>query len=262
MKTLFLILFTFYSVSFSNEIKKEKEFREVKNTAFDYGEELYYDVGYGWIKAGEGHFKIMPRPRYVNGRESYDIKFSVKSLNSLAWIYQVHDRYNTWLDEEGIFPWRYEQHIREGGYKRDNFAVFDQENNLAMTNRDTTEVPDYVHDIVSALYYVRTMELKNVKNDSIIVLNQFYEDSTYTLGIKIHNREIIEVEAGKFKTILIEPLVVEGGLFKSEGSIKIWISDDEKKIPVKVSTKILIGSVSAELTRYKGIKGRVYAKID
>lgn len=257
----YIYIITFLLIS-SNLFSQEKDFRVIENNAFDYGEELFYDVGYGWITAGKGHFKIMKRPRYVHGRKAYDIKFQVKSLSSLAWLYEVNDRYNTWVDEKGLFPWRYEQHIKEGGYRRDNFAIFDQENNLAMTNRDTTEVPDYVHDIVSALYYVRALDLKGVKDDSVIVVDQFYEDSTYTLGIKIHRREKIEVEAGEFRTILIEPLVVEGGLFKSEGSIKIWITDDDKKIPVKVGTKILIGFVGAELTGYKGIKGRIDAKID
>jgi len=56
-------------------------------------------------------------------------------------------------------------------------------------------------------------------------------------------------------------LVVEGGLFKNDGSIIIWLSNDELKIPVKVKTKVLIGSIDAELTDYEGLKGKITSKI-
>ena len=52
---------------------------------------------------------------------------------------------------------------------------------------------------------------------------------------------------------MIEPMVVEGGLFKSEGSIIVWLTDDAVKMPVKVKTKVIIGSIDAELTNYEGV---------
>ena len=59
---------------------------------------------------------------------------------------------------------------------------------------------------------------------------------------------------------MIEPLVVEGGLFKSEGSIIIWLTDDEAKMPVKVKSKVIIGSIDAELTAYEGLAGELISK--
>jgi hypothetical protein len=69
------------------------------------------------------------------------------------------------------------------------------------------------------------------------------------------------VDAGTFKCIVIEPMVTEGGLFKSEGNILVWLSDDDRKIPVKVATKIPIGYVEAKLTRYSGLRGPLKAKL-
>ena len=54
--------------------------------------------------------------------------------------------------------------------------------------------------------------------------------------------------------------MVEGGLFKNEGRIVVYMTDDERKIPVKVSTKVLIGSIDGELASYSGIKGPIAAK--
>jgi hypothetical protein len=57
-------------------------------------------------------------------------------------------------------------------------------------------------------------------------------------------------------------LITEGGLFKSEGKILMWVTDDDRKLPVKVSTKIIIGSIDAELTQYSGIRGEIKAKVN
>ena len=237
--------------------------RSIPNEAFGFGEKLDYKVGYKFITAGTGYFWINPKP-VIRGdnHQCYDIRFRVQSLESLRWIYSVNDNYKTVLDVNGIFPWEFEQHVREGNYRKDAKAVFDQENNFAYTNDKKYVVQPYVHDIVSAFYYVRTLDLSTMKKGNIFYLQNFFEDTTYNLGVKIIGRETIEVEAGKFRCIVIQPLVVQGGLFKSEGNIFIWLSDDERKIPVKVATKIIIGYVGAELIKYSGTRGPVNAKIE
>lgn len=238
-----------------------KTLRYVKNDAFGYGEKLEYKVGYKFVTAGSGYFYIQPKPVMVNGRESYDVRFQVRSLKSLEWIYKVVDDYRTVLDVAGIFPWEFNQRIREGNYKKDYTAKFDQNNNKAYVGKKSYNVPDYVHDIVSAFFYVRTMDLSSMKNGSTFYLKNFFDDETNDLGVKVLKREKVSVAAGTFNCIVIEPLVVKGGLFKNEGNIFIWLTDDDRKIPVKVATKILIGYVSAELTGYSGTRGPVTAKV-
>jgi hypothetical protein len=53
----------------------------------------------------------------------------------------------------------------------------------------------------------------------------------------------------------------EGGVFKSEGRVVIWLTDDERRIPVKVSTKVVVGSIDAELREYSGINGPIGGKV-
>ncbi len=255
---LFFLIFT---IGNSQSIS-QYSFRNHPNEAFGFGERLDYKVKYGFIVAGEGYLHILQRPVYRNNRKCYDVRFQVNSLKSLEWIYRVRDWYSTVLDVDGIFPWEFEQHIREGNYKRDFKAVFDQERNLAFAEGKTYKVPPYVHDIVSAFYYVRTLPLGSMPKDTVFYLYNFFKDSTYRLGVKILGKQTVEVEAGKFRCVVVEPLVVEGGLFKSEGSIYIWLTDDDRKIPVKVATKILIGFVSADLVSYRGLRGPLKAKIN
>ncbi len=237
-------------------------FRSHSNEAFGFGERLDYKIGYKFITAGTGYFHILPEPITRKGRKCFDVRFQVRSLQSLEWIYKVEDDYRTALDVAGIFPWEFEQRIREGNYKRDFKAEFDQSNNIAYAEGKSYKVIPYVHDIVSAFFYVRTLELGRMPKDTVFYVNNFYKDSVYTLGVKVLGRQVIKVDAGTFRCVVIEPMVVEGGLFKSEGKILIWLTDDERKIPVKVATKILIGYVGAELTSYRGLRGPLTARLD
>jgi hypothetical protein len=232
------------------------------NKAFTFGEELNYNIGYKFIDAGTATFKVLDNPIYRQGNKAYDIRFNVNSLSSLEWIYKVNDKYRSVVDVYGVYPYEFQQILREGDFKRDFKATFDHKKQLAVAGKDTYAIKPFTHDIVSALYYVRTMDLKDYKKGDIIKLQNFYGDTTYSLGVKILGKQTIEVEAGKFRTVVIEPMVVEGGLFKSDGSIVVWLTDDERKIPVKVGTEIPIGFVGAELKSYSGIRGSIAAKLN
>jgi hypothetical protein len=239
---------------------KQFSLRRIEQNSFGAGERLVFDVNYGFITAGEA---VMWIPRYdtVAGRVCYRVEFQVNSLPSFSWIYRVEDRYYTFIDVQTIAPWRFEQHIREGNYRRDFVAEFDQLKHIAKTSEGRYETPPYVHDIMSAFYYARTMDYSQSKTGDIYTLFNFYKDTTHELGVKFLGRQELEVEAGTFNTVVVEPLVKEGGLFKSEGRIVIWLTDDELKIPVRVNTKVIIGSIDTELREYSGLQGPLRSRV-
>jgi hypothetical protein len=234
-------------------------FRSIPQNAFASGEYLKFDVNYGFVTAGEAVMKISDTV-HANGRKCYKIEFSVDSKPFFNWIYKVQDRYITLVDSEGLFPWRFEQHIREGGYTRDFTADFDQVLNIAHTSEGDHPIPPYVQDIMSAFYFTRTVDFTNFAVGQKLHLRNFYKDSTYELDVKFKGRQVVEVGAGKFSCIVVEPLAKEGGLFKSEGHVYIWLTDDERRIPVKVSTKIIIGSIDSELVGYGGLNGPIKSR--
>jgi hypothetical protein len=260
----YLILFLLLSaISFAgtgnDSTSHDPEFRTLVNNAFAVGEKLTFDVKYGFVTAGIATMQI-PSMRRISGREAYHVTFEVNSVPSFDWIYKVRDRYETYIDAKGLFPWRFEQHIREGGYSRDFSAFFDQRRGKAKTSEGEYEIPKYVNDIVSAFYLARTFDYSKLKINDRIHLKNFYKDKVYDLDVRYLGKETVDVTAGTFDCIVVEPLVQEGGLFKSEGSIVVWLSDDALKIPVKVKTKVVIGSIDAELTGYEGLKGKLTSK--
>jgi len=234
--------------------------RKIPNDAFSVGERLVFDVSYGMITAGEA---VMSIPSYdsVAGRKCYRVEFTVNSLPSFSWVYKVEDRYLTFVDVETIAPWRFEQHIREGSYKRDFVAEFDQYRGLAVTKDSVYQAPEYVHDIMSAFYFTRTLDFSGMQPGDGVTLHNFFRNKTHELQVRFLGRQELEIEAGTFRTVVVEPIVKEGGLFKSEGRLVVWLTDDERKIPVRVNTKVIIGSIDTELREYSGLVGPLRARI-
>lgn len=235
------------------------DFRKVNNQAFREGEKLTFDVKYGFVHAGVATMSI-PQTKRISGRDAYHILFEVSSVPSFDWVFKVRDRYETYVDVQGIFPWRFEQHVREGKYSRDFSAFFDHRKGKAKTSDGEYSIPRYVNDIMSAFYYARTIDYSKMKPGERVKLYNFYKDKVYDLDVRYLGKERIKVSAGTFDCIMVEPLVQEGGLFKSEGNIIIWLTNDDIKMPVKVKTKIVIGSIDAELTAYEGLNGRLNSR--
>jgi len=235
---------------------QKKEFRKLENFAFVVGEKLTFDVKYGFITAGVAVMEI-PKVRKIAKRETFHITFNVNSVSSFDPFFKVRDRYETYLDCDALFPWRFEQHVRGGSYSRDFSAFFDHRKNLAKTKKGSYEIPDNVNDIVSAFYLARTFNFDSLEVGEGFYLENFYKDKIYPLEVVYRGKERVTVEAGTFDCIMIEPLVVEGGLFKNEGSIIVWLTDDDVKMPVKVKSKVIIGSIDAELTKYEGISSKM-----
>ena len=68
----------------------------------------------------------------------------------------------------------------------------------------------------------------------------------------VHGKDTVKTKAGTFKCIVVEPMISGEGIFVSKGkSLKVWLTDDEFRMPVKMTVEVFIGSVKAELDSYK-----------
>ncbi|CUT04979.1 DUF3108 domain-containing protein [Candidatus Chrysopegis kryptomonas] len=261
-KNLVLILLFLSSFALKQDNERIIQFnsRKIEHNAFKVGERLVYDVKYQFVKVGEAEISI-PEIIDYNGRKCYRAVFRVWSLPFFSVFYKVEDRYESYIDVEGIYPWRFEQHIREGGYKFDFYAEFDHVNLIAKTSEGVFPIPQYAQDVFSAFYYARTQDYSNKKVGERVRLENFYKNRTYPLEIKYLGEQMVKVKAGKFKCVVVEPLIVEGGLFKAKGRFLLWITNDDKKIPVKMTAEIPIGNIVGELREFEGIEN-IKSKVD
>jgi hypothetical protein len=231
------------------EFEKEKLKRVVTNQAFGTGERLEFSVGYGIIKAGTAVMEI-PEIVKFNGRKCYHIVSTAQSNKFFSVFFKVDDRVESFMDVHELYSHRYDKHLREGKFKADISMVFDQKNHLALYNdsQDTFSVPAYVQDVLSAFYYVRTQDLKV---GSSIFVDNHTDKKNYPLEVKVLRKEKIEVPAGSFDCVVVEPILKASGIFKHKGKLTVWLTDDEFKMPVLMKSKVVIGSISTELTSYK-----------
>ena len=112
IKSINIILLMLAVISLESFAQKIDEFRKVENNAFRDGEKLTFDVKYGFVTAGIATFEI-PKIKKISGRDAYHITFEVNTVPTFDNFFKVRDRYETYLDVEGMFPWRFEQHIRK-----------------------------------------------------------------------------------------------------------------------------------------------------
>ncbi len=235
-------------------------FRTLPNNSFTVGEKLEYDIVYGPIVAGSATISIPSFETYGN-RHCYKVDFTMRSAKFFDFFFKVRDYYSSLIDVSGLFPWSFEQHVKEGGYKRDFQAWFDQANHTVKTS-DGGPYPilPYTQDIVSTFFYARTLDYDTMKIGQEIHFSNFYENKVYPLDVKYLGQEDIETKAGKFHCQIIEPIIVKGGLFKNTGRLILWVTADSLKVPVRVQTQVTIGSVSADLVSYDGLAGAMISK--
>jgi hypothetical protein len=226
-------------------------YRLQENNAFEVGEKLEFSVKYGKIKAGTA---VMEIPEIVShdGYDCYRIVSTAYSNDFVSVFYKVRDSVTTMVDVAGIFPRKFAKHLREGGYKSDRTTFFNQKDHLAITGNDTIPTYSFVQDALSSLYFLRTQEIVPGKE---ILIDNHTDKKNYPLKIIVHKKESIEVPAGKFNCIVVEPVMRAEGIFKAKGSIKIWLTDDRYKMPVMMKSEVFfLGSISAQLTSYSRAK--------
>lgn len=222
-------------------------YRKVENNSFGLGEYLEFSVKYGIIPAGTAVMKI-PEIIDYEGKRCFRIVSTARSNDFVSVFYKVRDSVETIVDYDGIFSRRFHKKLREGGYKADKTTLFDQRKHLAIIGNDSLPTYAFVQDALSSLYYARTQDL--VPGSDVLIDNHT-DKKNFPLKIVVERRETVEVPAGKFDCIVIEPIMRVEGIFKAKGRIWIWLTDDQYKIPVKMQTEVFfLGSVSAKLKKY------------
>ena len=233
--------------------------RQMPNTAFAVGEKLTFQISYGLIKAGTAKMTV-PDTQHVAGRPCYHVMTTAKSNAFISAFFTVRDTVRTYMDLEGLYPHYYEKHLNEGGYHANRSVQYFQDENRVIytksrirkkrtrTKVDTAQVPPFSQDILSAFYFVRTLPLKVGQAVEVPV---YGEGKFYPLRVMVHKREKIKVPAGRFKCLLIEPVLQSEGIFKQDGRLQIWVTDDARRMPVLMKSKVAIGSIDCKLTKAK-----------
>ncbi|WP_114748706.1 DUF3108 domain-containing protein [Pleomorphovibrio marinus] len=235
-----------------------------KNQAFTQGEELTFTVKYLFFNAAEAKMIIHDRIHYIQEKPAYKIDVFGRTL-SIFKLFYVKDNWGTYLDTAKIIPYRSYRHIEEGGYRKHEIIDFDHQNREAEVrlfdreNKELVEttqfdVPSNVQDIVSGYYLLRTMNLKGLKKGQAININGFFDKKNYNLKLIFEGKEKISTDIGEFNTFVFLPQMPKNKLFSGDYPIKVWITDDENRIPVKIKAKLVVGALNMDITEAQGLR--------
>lgn len=222
-----------------------------------FGETLKYNIGWSFIVAGVAQLQTT-RIVDSNGTLAYELRADANSHSIIDALFKVRDINISWLDITTKKSLGYWQSVREGKYARDEWLAFNYANNTYNNHRQDrdgniktqkmTFEGEEVLDMLSALYYVRLQPLPEKGEIYFDIVNR---QKQYPLKVIVLGKKKVKVKAGEFNCIVVEPQFSGEGIFTAKGkSLKVWLTDDERRLPVKMSVEVFIGSVTAELTEY------------
>ena len=262
MKEITLLAFFLLAVTFS-KAQTKSEVCKVQNNSFQVGEKLTYKIAFKWgalwLSAGEASFTL-EESSYNNKPCLHAIGYG-ETFKSYDWFFKVRDKYESYIDPETMQPYKFVRDVYEGGSTIYNNVTFNHNQGKATSTNGTFNTPNCIQDVVSALYYARCIDFSKYKYNDTVPITIFLDDSVYPLYIRYIGKEVLKAKSGTYRCIVFKPLLISGTIFKGGEEMTIYVTDDENKIPVRVSSPILIGEVLAELIGTEGLRNSSTAKI-
>jgi hypothetical protein len=223
---------------------------------FQPGEKMNYVLKWGAIPAGEATLEVHDMYK-IKGVEAYHFVMTARSNSFIDIFFKVRDRIDSYADAGMNHSLYYKKDQQEGKTRRNIRVDFDWEKQESTyVNLDTE--PKVISqqsgsfDPLAAFYFTRMLDLREGNE-----FTQPVTDGEKTMmGIlRVTGKDRILVAAGTFNTILIEPDLqkVEGVFSKKQrAKIKLWVTDDERRLLVKMKSKAQVGSFVAELVSLEG----------
>ena len=216
---------------------------------FQTGERLTYAITYLNVRAGTAVLEVQDALP-VDGRAALKLVSTARSSSVLSKIYPVDNVVESLIDAETLSPYRMVFHRREGRKKNDFDLTFRHVDGTVLSVKDgvgeTLAIPPLTHDLISCLYYVRN--LTAMASGTSLVLNLHHDKKNYRVEVRMEGVERVRGAWGDVEAIRLLVVMPFQGLFLNEGNIRVWLTNDDRRLPVMMKAKVIIGSVVAKLT--------------
>lgn len=215
---------------------------------FGVGEKLKYKVTLSpFGDVGSGSFEVADLDT-IHGHTTYRILMSLKGGIPFA---HVDDHMESWMDVNLLVSRRFRQDQKEVRYKRYRaFDFFPEERRWKRLDKDESgELPtDRPLDDISFLYFVRCLPLVVGRT---YTLPQYFAKEGNPVVVKVLRRDTIQVPAGTFPVIVVQPVIQTKGLFGKGGKAEVYFSDDDRRLLVAMKSDVpVLGSLNLYLESY------------
>ena len=228
---------------------------------FKIGETLVYEINFSkLIFSGTiGELKLwVSKPTGPQQADLIELKAEAVSKGLFPKLFgiKVRDRFHSIVNTNDLGLHASTKQIEEGATRREQKAVFNREaGRVTYIDRDLSQStgeanvkeassPSWIQDILSATYFVRTQKLNQ---GDVIQVPISDGGQVYNIEVVVGRREEVKVNSIKFKTIMLDAKVFDGHYVKRSGQMFIWVTDDERRTPVRAKIKTSGATVTIDL---------------
>jgi len=222
---------------------------------FSPGEKLTFQAKWGIIPAGEAVLEVLPVEE-INGIKLLHFVMTARTHAYIDPFYKVRDRIDAYTDTGMTHSFLYKV-AKEGKRKKQIVVRLDREKGFAQYSnfgekKTAIQILPGSFDPLSVFYAFRLHDLQENKRIEVPVT----DGKKCVLGVaNVLVRERVALSSGVFDTYLVEPdLKHIGGVFEKsrDAKLKIWVTADARRIPVRIESKLAVGSFVGELISIEG----------
>ncbi len=216
---------------------------------FNPGEKLTYDISWSkLIHAGTAVIEVSEE-ELPGGESVFKITSTAHSGRFLSKFYVVSDTIESIVDREGLYPVSYRLDQQHGKRHRNRLMTFNHKDGTVSVMSDgqqtTYSVPADIQDPLSSLFVLRAHQDFIVGTP--IIINVHDDDRNWSVEVQVLGKEKIKTPFGEFNTIKLKTYPKYEGVFQNKGEIYIWLTDDDRRIPLLMKSTISIGSIVSTL---------------
>jgi hypothetical protein len=211
------------------------------------GERLSYDVSWAdFIVAGELTIQTDDR-RTFDGVDGYHVTAQARTVGLVSGLaLKVLDVYDSFINATTLQPFRAEKHSRHGKKQTQSSVIIDQEHRTArVASGPTLEIPLDTYDLAGFIFAIRGMDLTMGKAHTLTLLE---DDKLYTIKVQPETHERVTTHAGSYETVKIVTSMNRGRANDKLYNLRIYITNDARRLPVLITAEPSWGSVRVELT--------------
>ena len=219
-------------------------------------EVLSYTAEWRLMKAGRIRLEVeVPAGERSSG---WQTRLQLESAGLVSAIYKVDNLYTSSLSED-LCAVSSLLNAHEGSRRRETRVTFDRERKIASyLERDLVkdavvlekeiDIPGCVHDVVGGLAYLRTLRVEPGQSIQVPM-----SDGKKSVSAQVNSlrREQLKINNKVYKTVCFEAMLFNGVLYRRQGRLFVWLTDDERRLPVQIQARIKfpIGTITLQLER-------------
>jgi hypothetical protein len=226
----------------------------------DSGEKLIYRIHYGFLNAGTAELTSL-KTNYQN-LPHFFVKGVGKTTGAVRAFFKVDDLYESFINISTGLPSFYVRDVHEGNYSQHFESVFNHNNEtVILTDKENAangskiiKTVKGVQDMLSAFYYLRSLDSLELRTGSVVKINIWIDKSLFPFQLRVVGTENLKTDFGTINCLKIIPSVISGRVFKDNESVTMWVTNDKNHLPIALKADLAVGSLKADIDSFKNVK--------